>query len=144
MLRSAAVMLLWLLVVAPSIRMSAQAPTRTIADGVYSEEQATRGERVYRQTCTLCHGSRLLGSENGPELLGEPFLKSWYGRTVGDLFVETQQNMPKDDPATLSSQQVADVLAFIFRANGFPAGADALPGQERPLKAIAIPRTSQP
>ena len=39
---------------------SAQAP-RTVWDGVYTREQAQRGEKLYEQECGRCHGDDLTG-----------------------------------------------------------------------------------
>jgi mono/diheme cytochrome c family protein len=36
---------------------------RTIWDGVYSEEQAKRGEQLYGEHCARCHGEGLGGVE---------------------------------------------------------------------------------
>ena len=39
----------------------AQPPTKSIWDGIYSEEQATRGQALYSQECASCHGGELTG-----------------------------------------------------------------------------------
>ena len=44
--------------------------------------------------------------------------------------------MPQDKPATLSRQQTADALAFIFSANKIPAGKAELPRQAEMLTLI--------
>ena len=44
--------------------------------------------------------------------------------------------MPVGKEGQLSSQQNADVTAFILQVNNFPAGAQELPGQTMALKQI--------
>ena len=116
------------------------ARARTIWDGVNSEAQAKRGETLYRQNCALCHGVTLGGTENAPELAGEPFLKSWYGKSVNDLVKQVQKSMPKDDPGILPAQKVVDVLAHVFSVNKFPVGSDDLVTTADVLSDIRIER----
>src|SRR5205807_1142084 len=101
--------------------LRAQEP-RTVWDGVYTEEQSRRGEGVYQQECAVCHGTQLSGGEMAPQLAGEAFLSNWNGTTVGDVFERIRKGMPPKDPAKLSRQQDADVLAYMLSANRFPAG----------------------
>jgi hypothetical protein len=46
--------------------------------------------------------------------------------------------MPANDPGSLNNAQVAQVLAYIFQVNQFPAGSTALPGDDASLGQIAI------
>ena len=46
----------------------------------------------------------------------------WTGLTVGQLFERILLSMPEADPASVSRSEKADIVAFILRANGFPAG----------------------
>ena len=45
--------------------------------GVYTAEQATRGETVYTETCIACHGQDLGGNSNSPGLVGMGFMFLW-------------------------------------------------------------------
>jgi quinoprotein glucose dehydrogenase len=114
----------------------AQPPTKSIWDGVYSEAQATRGKALYSQECASCHGSELTGGEMAPPLSGGEFMAGWDGLTVGDLFERVRISMPQNSPGSLSGQQNADVLAFVFSANKFPAGAEEMPKEAGILKTI--------
>jgi S-disulfanyl-L-cysteine oxidoreductase SoxD len=111
---------------------------RSVWDGVYTEEQAQRGEALYRQQCSSCHGDKLTGkeSDNVPSLTGQDFEAQWKGRTVGDLFKKILRKMPQDDPGTLTPQQSADLIAFLLRFNKFPGGKNELPPENEPLAAI--------
>ena len=114
----------------------AQPPTKSIWDGVYSEEQATRGKALYAQECASCHGSELTGGEMAPPLAGGEFMAGWDGLTIGDLFERVRISMPQNAPGSLSGQQIADVLSFVFSSNKFPAGTSELPKEAGILKQI--------
>ena len=113
----------------------ASAP-RSVWDGVYTEEQAKRGEPIYQKECAACHGDQLSGGESAPPLTGGAFLANWNGLSVGDLFDRIRKTMPQSNPGRLSRQQDADVLAFIFSRNKFPAGKTELYKQSEMLKEI--------
>src|SRR4029434_7221135 len=78
--------------------------------GVYTEEQATRGEALYKEQCSACHGDNLEGSGPMPPLAGKDFLANWTGKTLGDLYEKTQTTMPATAPGTLSPEQAADIV----------------------------------
>ena len=98
------------------------AQARLLSDGVYSEAQASRGERVYRGTCERCHGPTLEGSEMAPPLQGEAFLHGWDGEVLTELMMFLQQTMPEDAPGGLRDEEYRDVLTFLLATNGFPPG----------------------
>ena len=50
-------------------------------DGVYYEEQAKRGDVLYKEQCATCHGDNLEGSGPMPALAGKDFLANWQGKT---------------------------------------------------------------
>lgn len=111
----------------------------SIRDGVYSEAQATRGQQSYVDTCGRCHKEDLLGGVLEPPLVGPEFLSKWEGKTVGALFEEIHQNMPSNDlKGTLPPPLIADVVAYMFQQNGFPAGTAELPVDINLLQNIRI------
>jgi len=114
----------------------AQPPTKSIWDGIYTEEQSTRGQGLYSQECASCHGGELTGGEMAPPLAGGEFLAGWDGLTVGDLFERIRISMPQNAPGSLSGQQNADILAFMFKASKFPAGTTELAKEAGILKQI--------
>ncbi len=73
-------------------------PSRTVAEGVYTDGQAARGEQVYREQCVTCHGDALEGSV-GPPLAGDGFLAIWSGLPVVDLVDKIHNTMPLQAPA---------------------------------------------
>jgi mono/diheme cytochrome c family protein len=112
--------------------------TRSVWDGVYTSEQAKRGDAAYAKSCASCHGSALTGGESAPPLAGGDFLSNWNGLTVGDLFERFRISMPADAPGRLTRQVYVDVLAYVLSMNQFPAGTSELQPQTEVLKQIRI------
>ena len=105
----------------------AQAAERSVWSGVYTAEQAGRGKVAYDEQCAACHGAALTGGDVAPPLSGSAFLNNWNNTSAGDLFTRIKTTMPLNAPDSLSGRAVADIQAFLFQANGFPAGEIALP-----------------
>ena len=114
----------------------AQPPTKSVWEGVYTEEQAKRGGPMYSEFCASCHGPELMGGEMAPPLATGDFLSGWDGLTLGDLFERMRISMPQNAPGSLSGQQNADILAFILSANKYPTGTSELSNQAMILKTI--------
>src|SRR5215470_9391941 len=95
--------------------------TRTIASGVYSAAQSSRGQAYYQMNCALCHGAELKGAV-GPMLTGDGFLSNWAGRSLGDLVDKIEKTMPPQAPASTSRAKARDVAAFLLQYGKFPAG----------------------
>jgi mono/diheme cytochrome c family protein len=111
---------------------------RTVWDGVYNDEQARRGEAVFVQACSNCHGRTLEGADMTPALTGGAFMANWDGLTVGDLVDRIRISMPADRPGSLSRQENVDVVAYILRFNQFPSGKEELPRDVTTLKQIVF------
>jgi len=105
-------------------------------DGIYTVDQAMRGEKLYQEKCSVCHGSDVLGTEMAPSLSGGEFSKNWDDLSIGDLFELIHTAMPQNDPGTLSTQQVADILAFMLSKGQYQPGQTELPAKAEQLKAI--------
>ena len=110
--------------------------TQSVWDGIYTTEQANRGETLYAQRCARCHGPDLGGGEIAPALNSAEFKSNWYGLSVDDLLERIKVSMPQDDPGSLSRQQTADILAFVLSKDGFQAGKTELAREAEVLKAI--------
>lgn len=113
---------------------------RSIKDGVYSELQANRGEREYGRSCEHCHGAGLEGdaTKEIPPLVSDPFMRSWNGKTLKELFERLSRSMPADNRGGLSARTYTDLIAYLLRANEAPAGSAALPDSPTALEAISI------
>ena len=102
------------------------AASSSVWDGVYSKEQANRGQKAYNSQCARCHGEALLGGETAPALVDSDFLDKWNGKSVGSLVELTRKTMPSDGPGKLSRRLCTDIIAYLLNANGFPAGESEL------------------
>ena len=131
---------IWFLAV-PIARSQEASPSRSVWDGVYTEEQAKRGEEMYRKECATCHGDTLVGGGGAAPLAGGTFLSNWNGLTVGDLFERIRKTMPQGALGKLSKQQDADVLAYLLSFNKFPVGKAELQKQVEFLKEIRFEAT---
>jgi mono/diheme cytochrome c family protein len=116
----------------------AQEPTRSVWDGVYSQEQADRGRPLYNKHCASCHADTLMGGEMSPPLVGGEFLSNWNGLTLGDLFERIRTSMPQNNAGKLSREVNSDITAYILSVNKFPAGKTELPHSAEFLKDIRI------
>ena len=110
--------------------------SRSVWDGVYTQEQAKRGEALYSSECARCHGLALNGGESAPPLVGGEFTSNWNGLTVGDLFDRIRTSMPADNPGHLNREKNAEILAHILSVNQFPSGAMELETRSEVLKQI--------
>jgi mono/diheme cytochrome c family protein len=113
-------------------------PQRTVWDGVYTEEQATRGRMQYMQACASCHAGDLRGDSTAPSLIEESFSFQWGDTTVGELFERIRTLMPSNRPGGLSSQSYRDIVAFILQSNKFPPGEKELDSEADALRQIVI------
>jgi mono/diheme cytochrome c family protein len=115
--------------------VAAQAP-KSQWDGIYTDEQAKRGEATYTEFCATCHGGDLSGGEMAPSLVGGEFASNWNDLSLGELFERMRISMPQNAPGSLSRQQDADILAFMLAKAGVPAGQTELPTQAEVLNGI--------
>jgi mono/diheme cytochrome c family protein len=123
-----------------ALAVSAARPqaTTSVWDGVYTAGQAKRGADLYTKACASCHGDQLEGAGQAPALSGSDFTGKWDKQVADDLFETVQASMPADKPGSLTRAQNADVLAYIFQMNQFPAGTAELPSVAEGLKKIRI------
>ena len=137
-----------IITIAPMLAMNSRSPatprqsaSRTVWDSVYSTSQATRGESTYVKTCARCHGASLTGGDESPPLTGGAFLGNWDGLPLSDLQTRIKTTMPSDSVGIYDKELVTDVMAFLLKANGFPAGQAALPSDVNALKKITLQST---
>ncbi len=119
---------------------AAQRAAGTTEQGVYSPAQAARGAQVYGQRCAQCHGDDLSGSDFGD---GAPSLKRadfMVGRTLKDAFDRIKRGMPFDAPGSLTDEQYVDVVAYLLRENGHPAGTQDLTSSADVLGSLVVTR----
>jgi len=135
----------FILAVGMSISVGVEAAqARSANDGVYTAEQAKRGEAIYKEQCATCHGDNLEGSGPMPPLAGKDFLTNWSGKSVGDVFEKTQTTMPATAPGTLTPQQAADIVSHLLSSSKYPAGTTELGSKVEELMQIKIEAPKAP
>ena len=115
---------LWALVTGA---VAAQTP-KTASGGIYTTAQADRGAATFKTTCTACHDNE--------RFTGDQFLLGWTGKPLHELFQHMSTTMPEDNPGSLKPQQYVDVVAYMLKLNGYPAGKTELASATEGLKTI--------
>lgn len=117
---------------------------QSIWDGVYTQAQAEDARLLYLGGCATCHGSRLNGAPDdpdmqpGPPLAGTTFLRDWDGRTLAALFEFARSTMPVRNPGQFSDQQYIDIIAYMLSYGDAPAGDERLEPDMDALESIVI------
>ena len=89
---------------------SAQAPTRTTNDGVYTAAQAERGKKAFASSCTTCHDT--------DRFSGATFTDAWAGKPMKEIWDVASGTMPEVNPGSLKQQEYADILAYFLALQG--------------------------
>ena len=111
---------------------------KSVWDGVFTKDQADRGEAAYKTACSECHGNDLAGDGFAPALTGSDFMGNWNDLSVGDLYERIRISMPPSGPSGVTPAQKADIVAHIMNFNKFPTGAAELEPKTEVLKGIKI------
>ena len=113
----------------PAAAQSNAAGERPVA-GSFTEDQAAKGENVFKATCASCHATS--------DFTGQTFKMNWIGRTVYDYFAGVKKTMPDDNPGSLSDDEYVRVVSYILSLNGYPAGKDSLSADSTSMKLVKI------
>ena len=103
---------------------------RSTLAGVYTDAQAARGKDIYVGTCRECH--------TPASHTGVVFKNAWGGKRIADLLAFMSEKMPKNNPGSLTSEEYADVTAYILMLNGLPSGDEELPSDTLAARRIRI------
>ena len=82
--------------------------------GVYTAEQAERGEQLFNEACMVCHQPE--------EFTDAGYMEGWSGQKASDMLDLIRSTMPEDNPGRLNRQEYADIMAYMFSINGLPSG----------------------
>ncbi len=104
-------------------------------DGVYTAEQAGRGEQQYETFCAHCHATSYFQGT---------FLSPWHGQSVATLNELIMLKMPEDRPGAMSEQDYTELMAYILALNGYPAGAHALDAPGNAMRQVRISPLAAP
>jgi len=113
--------------------LQGQTGRKSVWEGAYAAAQAERGEKAFTANCAGCHQADLGGKGEVPALKGDSFMERWQDYSVKPLFNLIKTEMPPQrfrtpDTKPLPDEMYADVIAYIFKVNGFPAGLAELTG----------------
>ena len=111
-----------------SAPLAAQNAGKTTHSGVYSRDQANRGLDVYMGMCKSCHSPDAYTAAT--------FTSKWEGRSLAELYLFLRDQMPKNEPGSLTPEEYADVLAYLLSINRMPAGDVELPADADRMKSI--------
>jgi hypothetical protein len=103
-----------------------QTDRQTIWSGVYTAEQAARGEVQFQMQCAECHAGDLDPRTTTSRLVGERFMDRWREEKVSYLFNFVSTSMPRRAPASLTEAVYLDIISYLMRTNNFPAGKEPL------------------
>ena len=101
--------------------------------GIYSEQQAVRGQELFYAHCVSCHGEDLSGLDQAPPLAGPQFSAIWEGESLWAL-EQRIETMPPTQPGALAREDNVALLAYLLWYNGLPIG-DLPLGSEQGLLA---------
>src|SRR6185503_17372297 len=113
----------------------APAPMRSTLAGVFTAEQATRGEGIYASMCRSCHSG---------QTHSVAFKTNWSGRPLWKLYDFVHDKMPRDDPGSLRQEEYVAVVAYLLRLNGMPSGAAELRSEAAALWFDTLTSTREP
>lgn len=122
--------------IAVAAAMTLLSPPSSAAGGAasFTSAQAAAGAKTYAAKCAQCHGAKLEGV-SAPALKGSSLSST--GQKTGELFKFITEQMPAGNPGSLSKQEYVNLMAFILKENGSPAGS-------KPLSYEAASRSHDP
>ena len=113
----------------PSAGQTGAAPPRSTLAGVYTTQQADQGQELYAAKCRSCH-------TQAAHVVS--FKSEWTGRSLAGPFQYLMDEMPKDNPGTLTAGETAGVVAYLLQLIGMPPGPDSLAADPEALESIQI------
>jgi hypothetical protein len=90
---------------------------RTVWDGVYTADQAARGQAAFDRDCRSCHRAGFQGPR---------FTEHWREDKLSSLLDFMRSKMPADAPGSKTRAEYLDIVAYILSVNNFPAGSQDL------------------
>ena len=101
---------------------------KSVKAGVYTAEQADRGIALFKNKCASCHAPN--------RFTDDLFYMSFAGKPMWEMFDVISDSMPEDDPGGLKPEEYADVISYLLKLNGFPAGQTDLPTSKDALSLL--------
>lgn len=108
--------------------VTAFAEGRTVNDGVYTEQQAEKGETLYAQHCLLCHDKKYF----------RPVLQRFEGQPIGIMYTVMSASMPESNPGFLTEEEYVDILAYILSLSRYEPGDTELDHNDGALNELMV------
>jgi len=119
----------------PLCFLTGSAFAQTVWDGVYTADQAKRGQTAYTQYCVGCHKADLMGIEGA--MKGEFFMERRREDNLETLFLDMKATMPRGNPGGLPDQTYTDIISYLLQNNEMPAGTTELkPGMLEKIQLV--------
>lgn len=84
----------------------------------YLPAQADRGEKIFSQTCAMCHART--------QFVGQSFVENWNDHRVSDFYTLIRSTMPQNNPGGMKDEEYLAVVAYLLKANHATVGSDSL------------------
>ena len=84
----------------------------------YWPAQADRGEKIFNQTCAMCHART--------QFVGQAFVENWNDHRVSDFYTLIRSTMPLNNPGGMTDEEYLAVVSYLLKANHAELGADSL------------------
>jgi len=115
----------------------------------FTDEQASRGRVQFLRNCAECHVAPPLitrdmlppeagfyRTEHSLVSLGGQFVRKY--PSMYHLFRRIRDTMPAGNPVAISQSTKIDIIAFLLKAGGFPAGTTPIPLDVAALKHMPL------
>ncbi len=134
---------------ARGVALEIQEPAEQTADdhptvwrGVYTVNQAARGQAEYRTHCGRCHRGDVDSGNRDARLIGDAFMERWREYDLESFFGFIKASMPRRNPESLSDETYVDIVAYLLYLNEFPLGHEEL--EMGTLDGVQIERSDGP
>ena len=98
----------------------------TVWNGIYTPDQALRGQDAYDLHCGGCHQSDIDAENPDARFRGRMFMERWREYDVESLYDFIRLTMPRRDPGSLTEDTYLDIVAHFMMVNAFPPGSNEL------------------
>jgi hypothetical protein len=122
---------------APAENATALQPGQvSVLSGVYTEAQAKNGQATVENICSACHQPTWFG--------GEEWKQHWAYGEVFWVYDFIRTNMPYGQPGSLGLKAYREVIAYMLKNAGYPAGPNELPTTDEGMMGIVFPTPNPP
>jgi len=94
----------------------------TVWNGIYTPDQALRGQEAFDLHCMRCHQSDIDARNPDARFRGHMFMERWREYDLESLYDFIRLTMPRRDPGSLTDATYVDIVAHVLMVNAFPPG----------------------